>query len=337
MRRLQIILSLSLILFFTAAAGAKIVFSSSQNGNTNIYIMSDNGSSIKQILAHPESSLSPGWSPDGQQIAFLWDTDPSDRSNYNIFIMNANGTNVQQITHNKAVGNQKLAFSPDGKKLLFSRRINSHGERAGLYLVDIKTATITQISDIKMRDVDWSPDGKQIIFLKEEWWWEEHNLWIMNADGTNARPWIRLNKTFYPSNARWSPNGRHILYTESDLHFKMGGGGVRLAGTYRYMIRKADGGAPQMLAIPKNMWPGSVAWMNRGRSVLFSAIDFTHWDDPNHFDQFYRYDIATRKIKQLTHDPGDKWSADWVDGAHSVSPVGKYSVRWGELKKAYLD
>ena len=336
MRILQITLSLSLILFFTAAVSAKIIFSSYQNGNTNTYIMDDNGSSIKQILAISGSGASPRWSPNGQHIAFLRDTDPSTWSARNAFIMNADGTNVRQLTNQK-VGFDRLAFSPDGKKLLVNRQIDIGEKNAGLYIVDIKTKDITQISDIRMFDFDWSPDGKEIIFLKTEWWMENHNLWIMNADGTNARPWIRLNKTFYPSNPRWSPNGQRILYTEADLRLKENGAWAGHAGTYRYTIRNADGGAPRILAITKDIMPGSVAWMNRGRSVLFSGIKFSHRRDPSHFDQLYRYDIATRKVRQLTDGPGDKWRVDWVHGAHAVSPAGKQSVRWGELKKAYSD
>ncbi|MDE0482838.1 MAG: hypothetical protein OXI67_09690 [Candidatus Poribacteria bacterium] len=337
MRILQTTLSLILILFSTAAVSAKIIFSSYQNGNTNIYIMSDNGSSIRQFSAVSGSGITPRWSPDGQQIAFLQDTDPSTRSVRNAFIMNADDTNVRQLTNQKEAGFNRLAFSPDGKKLLVNRQIDIGEKNAGLYVVDIKTKNITQISDIRMFDFDWSPDGKEIIFLKTEWWIENHNLWIMNADGTDTRPWIRLNKTFYPSNPRWSPNGQRILYTETDLRFRNGGNSVGHAGTYRYMIRNADGGAPRNLAIPKDIMPVSVAWMNSGRSVLFSAIKFSHRKNPNHFEQLYRYDIATRKVRQLTDGPGDKWRVDWVRGAHAVSPAGKQSVRWGELKKAYSD
>ena len=39
----------------------------------------------------------------------------------------------------------------------------------------------------------------------------------------------------------------------------------------------------------------------------------------------------------MTDSPGDKWRVDWVLGAHAVSPAGKQSVRWGDLKKAYSD
>lgn len=337
MRRLQIIISLSLILFFAAAAGAKIVFCSYQDREYHVYVMNDDGRNIEKIISHPELVGLSRWSPDGQQIAFMRDTDPSNRVTRNTFIMNADGTNIRQLTSYR--GNDGgFAFSPDGKKLLVSRGPDGGGEMRGIHVIDIESGDIQQISNIRTGDVDWSPDGKQIIFLNRlPFQWEEHNLWIMDADGTDARPWIPLNKTMVPYDPRWSPSGRHILYTETDLHFEKNGVQIRHAGTYRYIVRKANGSTPQRLAIPKDLTPHSVAWMNRGKSVLFSAIRFAHWDDPNHFDQFYRYDIATRKIKQLTHDPGDKWSGDWVRGTHAVSAAGKQSVRWGELKKAYLD
>ena len=337
MRILQITLNLSLILLFTTAVSAKIVFCSYQDREYHVYVMNDDGRNIKKIISHQGPVGLSRWSPDGQQIAFMRDTDPSNRVTRNTFIMNADGTNVRQLTNYQG-NDEGLAFSPDGKKLLVSRRPDRGGEMRGIHVIDIESGDIRQISNISMGDVDWSPDGKRIIFLNiVPFQWEEHNIWIMNADGTDARPWIPLNKKMVPYDPRWSPTGQHILYTETDLHFEKDGVRIRHAGTYRYMIRNADGSAPQRLAILKDWTPHSVSWMNRGKSVLFSAIKFAHWDNPNHFDQLYRYDIATRKIKQLTDGPGDKWGVDWVSGAYAVSPAGKQSVRWGELKKTYSD
>ena len=99
--------------------------------------MSDNGSSIKQISALLGSSVTPRWSPNGQQIAFLQDTDPSAKSVRNTFIMNADGTNVRQLTNQK-VGFNRLAFSPDGKKLLVNRQIDIGEKNAGLMLWILK-------------------------------------------------------------------------------------------------------------------------------------------------------------------------------------------------------
>ena len=344
MRLLQITLCFSLILFLTAVASAKIVFCSYQDKSYGIYTMNDNGSNITQITSFPKWEILPRWSPDGQQIAFLRNTNPSDPIMLNTFIMNADGTNVRQLTNHKEGSYNGLAFSPDGTKLIVSRRINTVGEKSGLYLVDIKTAAITKISNIRMSNVDWSPDGKEIIFVNTKHWLEEHNLWIMNADGTDARPWIIERRNMLPGRPRWSPNGQHILYTETDLHIEEkipenGGKGIQIspAGTYRYNIRNVNGGALQTLDIPKDWMPHSVAWMNRGRSVLFSAYDdFANQKDPNRSSQLYRYDLASQQITQLTHNLEAQWNGDWIsDKVYAVSPAGKYPLRWGELKKTY--
>lgn len=357
MRRLQIIISLSLILFFTAATSAKIVFSSYQFPDSDIFVMDDDGSNIIQITDHAEDDKKPRWSPNGKKIAFLRDVNPSGTVHLNTFIMDADGTNVRQLTNYK--GNDRgLAFSPDGKKLLVSSLSNtSGGPLLGLYSIDIETGDFQQISDFIIDDVDWSPDGMEIVFVNTDFNFShritENNIWMMNADGTNARPWtppIKPVRTVDRYGSRWSPNGQQILYAETDINvtyteLENGGLGIsrRTKGTYRYIIRNLNG-RTQRLRIPENWVLSSVAWMDDGKSVLFSAfVDFDHRDEQNRtrWAQLYKYDIASGTITQLTHGRGSKWGVDWVrddvSSVTSVSPAGKQSVRWGELKKTYLD
>ena len=351
MRILQITLSLSLILFFTAAVSAKIIFSAYKNGNDNIYVMDDDGSNIRQITDYPHSEVDPRWSPDGTQIAFLRDTNPSDTVHRNTFIMNADGTNVRQLTNYRG-NDRKLAFSPDGKKLLVSSMPNTSGPMLGLHVIDIESGDIQKISRHEIYGVDWSPNGKEIVYANDDISLTEDNIWIMNADGTNARPLIPpiiRKRTMDRRNPRWSPDGQQILHIEIDrivTETKFPNGAIsygrRSAGTYRYRIYNLNDGGTQTLSIPEGWWPYSVAWMNGQKSVIFCAfVDFEHRLDHNRWTQIYKYDIASRTITQLTHDRGGKWGADWIsddaDSVTSVSPTGKQSVRWGELKKAYSD
>ena len=223
MRILQTTLSLILILFFTTAASAKIVFSAYQDRNDSIYVMDDDGSNITQLTNYPHKEVQPRWSPDGKQIAFLRDTDPSSSIHLNTFIMNADGTNVRQLTNHRA-NNKGLAFSPDGRKLIVSRSGGTGGvETMGLYVIDTESGETKMISNIEMSAVDWSPDGKHIVFVNNDFWATEDNLWIMNADGSDPRPWtppIKRIRTMDRGRPKWSPDGQQYCILKHTLMCK---------------------------------------------------------------------------------------------------------------------
>lgn len=302
--------------------------------------MNDDGSGLTRISSYAQWQDRPRWSPNGQQIAFLRDTDLSDSIILNTYIMDDDGRHMRRIS--KVEGHTYgIAFSPDGTELLLSKTLNRGAvpNSFGLYLLDVETASETKLSKFLMRDVDWSPDGEQIIFMHIEFWVLEKNFWMIDADGSNPHPWIPLKKNVNRSKPRWSPNGQQILYTEADLNIIEHDNGILIhpTGTYRYIIRNADGGEEQILEIPQGWMPNSVSWMDNGKAVLICAFDdVDHLDDPDSSMQLYRYDLATKEITQLTHDHEHKMNVDWInDNVYAVSPLGKYPLRWGELKKTY--
>ena len=86
--------------------GKQIAFSRSLDG-TNIYVMSPNGSELKQLTK--KGGTQPTWSPSGAAIAFVSERDtpvipfgPEISYASEIYVMNANGTGVIRITHDDA-------------------------------------------------------------------------------------------------------------------------------------------------------------------------------------------------------------------------------------------
>jgi TolB protein len=56
-------------------------------------------------------------------------------------------------------------------------------------------------------DPTWSPDGAQIAFTR---WREPRGVWVVNADGSDARRIFDWTETRWPT---WSPDGDEILFT----------------------------------------------------------------------------------------------------------------------------
>ena len=94
---------------------ARIVFSSTRDGNYEIYVMDADGESQIRLTHHPLKDLQPVWSPDGTKIAFV-----SNRNggNIQIYIMGSDGKNPTRLTD--GVWDRDPAWSPDGRKIAFA-------------------------------------------------------------------------------------------------------------------------------------------------------------------------------------------------------------------------
>ena len=112
-----------------SADGKRIVFSSSRNGDFDLYVMKLDGSEVRRLTESPGLDMRPVWSPDGKQIAFTRNRD----GNYEIYAMHADGSNVRQITHHDERDDYP-AWHPDGKKIVY---VSERDGNYDLYLAEI--------------------------------------------------------------------------------------------------------------------------------------------------------------------------------------------------------
>jgi len=118
-----------------------------------------------------------------------------------------------------------LDLSPDGETIVF--------ELLGdLYTLPVEGGEATRITRGMAYDMqpEYSPDGSHLVFVSDRNGSE--NLWMANADGTDARPLTTGERDSYMSPI-WTPDGEYVIASEgSDLHLWHvdGGSGVQITG-----------------------------------------------------------------------------------------------------------
>jgi Tol biopolymer transport system component len=104
----------------------------------------------------------PVFSPDGKQIAFLWDGPNHKRQD--IYTMPIGGNQPYQVTRTGPVP-QSVSWSPDGQFFAYSGSLDGKG---GLYIVPALGGPERKLKDYKDGEStpQWTPDGKSLLITE---------------------------------------------------------------------------------------------------------------------------------------------------------------------------
>jgi serine/threonine protein kinase len=158
-----------------------------------------------RTLTYSGRDTTPAASPDGRLIAYVSSRD----GNRRIWLKQLGDGTEAAVT--SGPDDSAPRFSPDGSSLLFTR---SERGRSALYRVAVLGGEPRKLID-NGSDGDWSPDGKQIAFIRGRATPARYaTVCIAAIDGGEVREIIATatEELFAP---RWSPDGNSLAVTRA--------------------------------------------------------------------------------------------------------------------------
>lgn len=292
-------------------ATEKIIFSSSRDGNWNIYIMNPDGSQQERLTNHRAEDLRPAFSPMGEDILFM-----SERSGMrDLYIMRADGQGERPVFPAAGAYRSNPAWSPDGKKFAYAQR-DRDAKFTTVYTARADGTSVTRVVEMEKGDSEdpvWSPDGTEIAFVVDgEINWVSRQIRFINLK-------TRKHETLLPDDIprmwqpAWSPAHNKIAFVwhRPDL-----------AQQSIFIVNRDGSGLQQIVKAGAN----TPAWSPSGDEIAYSQAT-------GNKSQIFKINLVTGGTTQLTHD-GNNFLGDWFDP--KVLPVSPQphllTTVWGKVK-----
>jgi TolB protein len=225
----------------------KIAFISTTTGKKEIFTSDFDGSNFQRLTQFNSITLTPRWSPRGNEMAFTSYKDGSPA----VYLLHLPGMQTTKISARPGV-NITPAWSPDGESLAVA--LNNKGT-SEILQINRSGAAIQKLTQSWGIDVSpsWSPDGRQVAFVSNRS--GSPQIYVLNVASREVR---RL--TFqgnYNVGPVWSPKGNLIAYAG------------RAGGQFQIFTIAPSGGDPQRLTNGGNN--ESPDFSPDGRMIIFSS------------------------------------------------------------------
>lgn len=283
--------------------------------NTDLWMMSWDGTDKVQLTNGPESEGSPEWSPDGKYISFI-----ASRSggSSQVYLMNRMGGEAIKLTDVKGDLNE-YAWSPDAKRLLLN--IKDYEDTAGkkamkpyvlnrykikqdvsgyqydtrkshFYVFDITSKKLDTLTKGNFNEGGgvWSPDGSAVAFESNQTEDPDKNsnsdIYVIDSKaGATARQLTTWKGS--DGSPQWSPDGKRIAYlrSTSDANFIMYDQSI-------LCVMPVAGGEPNLLSKVLDRPVSTPRWSKDGKEINVLVTD-----DLERY--IATYNVATGKFSKI--------------------------------------
>lgn len=302
--------------------GQHLIYYRQAGDSAHIYMKSLKEQQSERYLVSCKARYpSLSWSPDNQWIAF----NSQDTAEHAIHLLSLITLEQRQLTHPQASiwGDFQCSFSPDGKRLAYTRSYSEGVQE--LFLYDLLAHKERQLSHLgaNVFGHDWMENEKLVVSLNSngrselwEWdtkeanptripegfgfanpdwspmgiiaeqWTSETNLWLLDLhrDTLTAKPIIT--STGWDLHPVFSPSGQQIAFTSNR------------SGHYEIWTAKAEGTQAKQLTYLRAKFCGTPSWSLDEKRLFFEVRTDGQSD-------IYAYDFQSQETIRITYNPAD--------------------------------
>jgi Tol biopolymer transport system component/serine/threonine protein kinase len=209
--------------------GRFIVYVAEEDGRDDLFVADLRGESRVRLTNDDARETDPQVSPDGSRIVFTR-LRPDARTS-EIWSVPLLGGTLAPLVSTAA----DPAWSPDGKRLAFIHRPEPDGPlvlaTANADGSDVRPVLRGDASDLHMRGVAWSPDEREIAFVRSRGG-VTGELWIVEATGGSPRQLSHDSASAFSEDPVFTPDGTGIIHSSNR------------GGATNIWLMPRDGGTP---------------------------------------------------------------------------------------------
>jgi dipeptidyl aminopeptidase/acylaminoacyl peptidase len=244
--------------------GSWILHSARDEGGSGLFVIRPDGTG-RRLIARPIGTNHPlpstgesvAWSPDGRQIAFVSAT--------------AGPESYQAGAEGDPIVIRRYLYKTTGSD---GRSYFNDNRRLHVFVADVESGTVRQVTDGDgyEHSIDWSPDGSEILFLRNEEPDPDRffNYDISAVDVSNGRIRSITRRESAVYRPRWSPDGSKIAF--QGTHRGLTSSETTMEDTQIWVV-DADGSSARALGAGIDRRQGAPQWAPDGRWLYFTVQD----------------------------------------------------------------
>jgi len=188
-----------------SADGTWLAFSRSMEEGTDVYRYNLQRDCCLERLTVGRFSdnLSPTFSPDGRQIAFV----STRAGGQQIYVMSTDGTGQELFApfDYGVTGNSNAPeWSPDGTQIAFHRDVVGSPQ---LFLMNVRSRVVRQLTSYgRNEDPTWAPDGRHLAFISDRT--GRRQVWTIDVESGRVRQLTTIGDARLPA---WSPRIQMVI------------------------------------------------------------------------------------------------------------------------------